>query len=40
MNQLPTYSRPRIVILGSTMELLRGTLVKGRRGVIESITGR
>ena len=37
MNEPPAYRRPSIVILGSAMELLLGTLVKGRMGAIESI---
>lgn len=37
MNDLHAYRRPQIVLLGSAIELLRGTLIKGRRGVIEAV---
>jgi len=37
MDQPIIYCKPNIVVLGRVPELLRGTLVRGRMGVIESI---
>lgn len=37
MNGTTTYCKPNISILGSVMEMICGTLIKGRRGIIESI---
>ena len=34
------YRKPVIVDLGSVMDLIRGTRIKGHRGIIESIHWR
>jgi hypothetical protein len=34
------YRKPVIVDLGSVMDLIRGTLIKGHRGIIEAIHWR
>jgi hypothetical protein len=40
MNQPIKYNKPIIADLGSVMELIRGTLIKGRTGIIEAIHWR
>jgi len=40
MNQLIEYRKPVIVDLSSVMEIIRGTLIKGQRGIIEAIHWR
>ncbi len=40
MNHVIEYRRPLIVDLGSVMEVIRGTLIKGQRGIIEAIHWR
>jgi len=36
MNQAIKYRKPVIVDLGSVMEVIRGTHIKGHRGIIET----
>jgi hypothetical protein len=40
MNHAIEYHKPIIVDLGSAMEVIRGTLIKGSHGVIEAIHWR
>jgi hypothetical protein len=40
MNQVIKYRKPIIVDLGSVMEVIGGTLIKGQRGIIEAIHWR
>jgi len=40
MNQIIKYRKPVVVDLGSVMEVIRGTLIKGYRGVIENFNWR
>jgi hypothetical protein len=40
MNQVIEYRKPTIVDLGSVMEVIRGTLIKGCHGIIEAIHWR
>jgi hypothetical protein len=40
MNQTIAYGKPNIVILGSVAEMIRGTHIKGHRGVVEAIHWR
>jgi len=40
MNQSIKYNKPIIADLGSIIEVIRGTLVKGPTGIIESIHWR
>jgi hypothetical protein len=40
MNTPIAYSKPNIVVLGSVAEMIRGTLIKGHRGIIEAIHWR
>lgn len=40
MNTPIAYSRPSISVLGSVAEVIRGTLIKGHRGVIEAVQWR
>ena len=40
MNTSVVYSKPNIAVLGSVAELIRGTLIKGHRGVIEAVQWR
>ena len=37
VNHVIEYPKPVIVDLGSLMEVIRGTLIKGHRGIIEAI---
>jgi len=37
MNQVIKYRKPVVVDLGTVMEVIRGTLIKGHRGIIEVI---
>ena len=37
MNQPIACCKPNIVILGSMAEMIRGTHIKGHRGVVEAI---
>lgn len=37
MDQVTEYLKPVIVDLGSVMEVICGTLIKGQRGIIEAI---
>jgi len=34
------YCKPNVMVLGSVMEVIRGTLIKGHRGIIEAIHWR
>jgi len=40
MNHAIRYRKPIIVYLGSVMEVIQGTLIKGQRGIIEAIHWR
>jgi hypothetical protein len=40
MDQAIQYSKPVIVELGSLMEVIGGTLIKGHQGIIEAIHWR
>jgi hypothetical protein len=40
MDQAIKYRKPVIVDLGSVMEVIQGTLIKGHTGIIESIHWR
>ncbi len=40
MNQVIKYRKPVVVDLGSVMEVIRGTLIKGHTGIIEAIHWR
>jgi len=40
MDQAIQYRRPVIVELGSLMEVIRGTLIKGHQGILEAIHWR
>ena len=40
MNHAIEYRKPIIVDLGRVMEIIRGTLIKGHRGIIEAIHWR
>ncbi len=40
MNHVIRYRKPIIVDLGSVMEVIDGTLIKGQRGIIEAIHWR
>jgi hypothetical protein len=37
MNQVIKYRKPIVVDLGTVLEVIRGTLIKGHRGIIEVI---
>jgi len=40
MDQPIVYCKPNIVVLGRVPELIRGTQIKGHRGVVEAIRWR
>jgi len=40
MGEAIVYCKPNIVALGSVAEMIRGTLIKGHRGVVEAIHWR
>lgn len=40
MSDVIKYRKPVIVELGSVMEVIRGMLIKGQRGIIEAIQWR
>lgn len=37
MNVRNGYCKPNVVVLGSVGEMIRGTRIKGHRGVVEAI---
>jgi len=37
MNSMIAYCKPNLTVLGSVAEMIRGTLIKGHRGIIEAI---
>ena len=40
MNSTIAYCKPNITILGGVAEMIRGTHIKGHRGVVEAIHWR
>jgi len=40
MSRMIDYRKPELVLLGSAMEMIRGTLIKGHRGIIEAVSSR
>jgi hypothetical protein len=40
MEYVIEYRKPVVVELGGVMEVIRGTLIKGQRGIIETIHWR
>lgn len=40
MNETIAYCKPTIVVLGSVADMIRGTLIKGHRGILEAIHWR
>ncbi len=37
MSRIIAYCKPNVVVLGSVVEMIRGTHIKGHRGVVEAI---
>jgi hypothetical protein len=40
MDQTIVYNKPNIAVLGTVAEMIRGTHIKGHRGVVEAIHWR
>jgi hypothetical protein len=40
MSRTIDYRKPDLVLLGSVMEMICGTLIKGHRGIIEAVSSR
>ncbi len=40
VSEMIAYRKPALVVLGSLIEMIRGTLIKGHRGIIEAVSSR